>query len=197
MYSSFGLNHYGTSWATGRPKNGSETHALTFGDCERVSEKDGKAIGNRGYNGHPYDGESSSLDTSDRQNPGDESAREEADIQSHGGSGSCCNMYMNDTSSPTPISDCGSPRMGSPSMERTNSPVRKLSTIFRDKSIMRGILGNWQRPSRRMGCGLRGIWLGHCLSELKYQDKDREREGIVLMSSAISSGIRDTRRGLG
>jgi hypothetical protein len=53
---SFGLNHYGTAWATGSKIVDDKPGALTFGSYERVYEKDGQVIGNRGENGHPYDG---------------------------------------------------------------------------------------------------------------------------------------------
>lgn len=54
---SFGQNHYGTMWTTG--KRGAVATAshfgVVFGLSERVAEKDGVVIGNKGHNGHPYD----------------------------------------------------------------------------------------------------------------------------------------------
>jgi beta-glucosidase len=58
---SFGLNHYGTSYATGRAVQSGDSRALSFGPSERVYERDGKLIGNRGENGHPHDGEYPSI----------------------------------------------------------------------------------------------------------------------------------------
>lgn len=56
---SFGLNHYGSSYTTGRrcPPDAAPI-ALAFGATERVFEKDGKVIGVKGENGHPYTGKS-------------------------------------------------------------------------------------------------------------------------------------------
>ncbi|GMK59772.1 hypothetical protein CspeluHIS016_0803780 [Cutaneotrichosporon spelunceum] len=52
----FGLNHYGTSYATGRPLPPSAGAAeRSFGPYERVHERDGVPIGNRGEGGHPHD----------------------------------------------------------------------------------------------------------------------------------------------
>jgi hypothetical protein len=55
---SFGLNTYGTGYATGKmyPKGEGNLFQILFGDIERVFEKDGKPIGLRGHNGHPYTG---------------------------------------------------------------------------------------------------------------------------------------------
>lgn len=51
----FGLNHYGTSYTTGRrPPKDAPVRAVAFGAAERVFEKDGKLIGVKGENGHPY-----------------------------------------------------------------------------------------------------------------------------------------------
>jgi hypothetical protein len=57
---SFGLNHYGTAYTTGKRFERAKADPFTigFGYYERVHEKDGKVIGNKGQNGHPYDGES-------------------------------------------------------------------------------------------------------------------------------------------
>lgn len=57
---SFGQNHYGTLWTTGkRAAVATASHfGVVFGLSERVPEKDGKIIGNMGHNGHPYDSES-------------------------------------------------------------------------------------------------------------------------------------------
>lgn len=54
------MNHYGTSYATGKKldKSTAALFEVGFGGYERVYEKDGKVIGNKGQNGHPYDGES-------------------------------------------------------------------------------------------------------------------------------------------
>ncbi|KAK4684015.1 hypothetical protein P7C73_g6191, partial [Tremellales sp. Uapishka_1] len=52
----FGLNSYGTSYATGRViQPETDPGKISFGLHEKVTEKDGKPIGNRGHNGHPYD----------------------------------------------------------------------------------------------------------------------------------------------
>ena len=62
--SSFGWNHYGTKWSTGKRmakedcKNGFH---WSFGRTEQVAEKDGVQIGVKGENGHPYIGELLSL----------------------------------------------------------------------------------------------------------------------------------------
>ena len=58
---SFGQNHYGTMWTTGkRAAVATASHfGVVFGLSERVPEKDGKIIGNKGHNGHPYDSMSS------------------------------------------------------------------------------------------------------------------------------------------
>ena len=56
---SFGWNHYGTKWSTGKRmpkeecKNGFH---WSFGRTEQVAEKDGVQIGVKGENGHPYIG---------------------------------------------------------------------------------------------------------------------------------------------
>ena len=61
---SFGWNHYGTKWSTGKRmakedcKNGFH---WSFGRTEQVAEKDGVQIGVKGENGHPYIGELLSL----------------------------------------------------------------------------------------------------------------------------------------
>jgi hypothetical protein len=61
---SFGWNHYGTKWSTGKRmpkeecKNGFH---WSFGRTEQVAEKDGVQIGVKGENGHPYIGTSSLL----------------------------------------------------------------------------------------------------------------------------------------
>lgn len=55
---SFGLNHYGTSYAAGPRLDAAKANPLeyAFGLYDRILEKDGKVIGNKGQNGHPYDG---------------------------------------------------------------------------------------------------------------------------------------------
>jgi hypothetical protein len=55
---SFGLNHYGTSYTTGERLDRATASPVeyAFGRTKRVYEKDGKLIGTKGENGHPYDG---------------------------------------------------------------------------------------------------------------------------------------------
>ncbi|ORX36246.1 beta-glucosidase 1A [Kockovaella imperatae] len=51
----FGLNHYSTKWATGKPgKENPNAFEVLFGNVEQVTEKDGKPIGFKGHNGHPF-----------------------------------------------------------------------------------------------------------------------------------------------
>jgi beta-glucosidase len=58
---SFALNHYGTSYSTGKriskEEAGGPGFVWSFARTEKVYEKDGVPIGVRGENGHPYDGE--------------------------------------------------------------------------------------------------------------------------------------------
>ena len=58
LIGSFGLNHYGTSYATGKRASQAEAEPfrIGFGSYETVYEKDGKVIGLKGHNGHPYTG---------------------------------------------------------------------------------------------------------------------------------------------
>lgn len=51
------MNHYSTSWATGKTQDAGNASPvqLAFGLQERITERDGKPIGNKGENGHPYD----------------------------------------------------------------------------------------------------------------------------------------------
>ncbi|RSH90093.1 hypothetical protein EHS25_001426 [Saitozyma podzolica] len=53
----FGLNHYGTSYTTGERLDRATASPVeyAFGRTKRVYEKDGKLIGTKGENGHPYD----------------------------------------------------------------------------------------------------------------------------------------------
>ncbi|WVQ66636.1 uncharacterized protein L199_004821 [Kwoniella botswanensis] len=53
----FGLNHYGSSYATGRrhPPGEGTRMDLISGRAERVFERDGVPIGSRGVDGHPHD----------------------------------------------------------------------------------------------------------------------------------------------
>lgn len=55
---SFGLNHYGSSYATGvrLAAEDADPFSNSAGRYEKVFEKDGKVIGNKGHNGHPYNG---------------------------------------------------------------------------------------------------------------------------------------------
>lgn len=39
------------------PKTAEGPRALAFGPAVKVTEKDGKPIGNKGHNGHPFDGQ--------------------------------------------------------------------------------------------------------------------------------------------
>jgi hypothetical protein len=57
---SFGLNHYGTKWATGKIVERGQVSGFQFfgAGVEQVAEKDGVPIGRRGHNGHPYTGQS-------------------------------------------------------------------------------------------------------------------------------------------
>ncbi|KAG7527744.1 hypothetical protein FFLO_06625 [Filobasidium floriforme] len=52
----FGLNHYGTKWATGKIVERGQVSGFQFfgAGVEQVAEKDGVPIGRRGHNGHPY-----------------------------------------------------------------------------------------------------------------------------------------------
>lgn len=54
---SFSINHYGTSYATGKilPPNTSRTF-FDQDDVEKAFTKNGEPIGRRGENGHPYTG---------------------------------------------------------------------------------------------------------------------------------------------
>lgn len=54
----FGWNHYGTQLASGKRLETDNPRLVSFGSIERVFEKDGVLIGNKGEAGHPYDGES-------------------------------------------------------------------------------------------------------------------------------------------
>jgi beta-glucosidase len=56
---SFGINHYGTSYTTGKrlARDDVVPFRIGFGHYEMVYEKDGKPIGVKGHNGHPYNGE--------------------------------------------------------------------------------------------------------------------------------------------
>lgn len=54
----FGWNHYGTSLASGKRIETNDPRLVSFGSIERVFERDGKVIGNKGDGGHPYDGTS-------------------------------------------------------------------------------------------------------------------------------------------
>jgi hypothetical protein len=56
---SFGLNHYGAKYTTGKRLNVGDVvpFRIGFGSYEQTFEKDGKAIGVRGHNEHPYIGE--------------------------------------------------------------------------------------------------------------------------------------------
>ena len=59
LKNSFGWNHYGTKWATGKriPKEDVDNARFwSFGRTEQVAEKDGVQIGVKGENGHPYIG---------------------------------------------------------------------------------------------------------------------------------------------
>jgi len=51
---SFGLNHYSTRLATGKLLSSPSAGDEIFGGIEYVTERDGKPIGHRGHNGHPY-----------------------------------------------------------------------------------------------------------------------------------------------
>jgi beta-glucosidase len=51
---SFGVNHYSTRWATGKVLDSADPYIACFGNVEHVTERDGKPIGTRGHNGHPY-----------------------------------------------------------------------------------------------------------------------------------------------
>lgn len=53
----FGWNHYGTQLASGKRLDTDNPRLVSFGSIERVFEKDGLPIGNKGEAGHPYDGE--------------------------------------------------------------------------------------------------------------------------------------------
>ena len=59
---SFGINAYGTAWATGKPwdmfgKTPEHEWSMYGGGIHRVFEdKQGRPIGKRGKNGHPYIG---------------------------------------------------------------------------------------------------------------------------------------------
>lgn len=59
FHRSFGLNHYGTKWATGKIVERGQVSGFQFfgAGVEQVAEKDGVPIGRRGHNGHPYTGE--------------------------------------------------------------------------------------------------------------------------------------------
>jgi hypothetical protein len=89
---SFGLNHYGTSYATGRAVQSGDSRALSFGPSERVYERDGKLIGNRGENGHPHDGEYPSISMI---------SAPLTFMQSLGDSENCSDTLASATSSPT------------------------------------------------------------------------------------------------
>ena len=52
----FGWNHYGTNYATGKRVDSDDHRIVSFGSIEKVAEKDGQPIGNKGQGGHPYDG---------------------------------------------------------------------------------------------------------------------------------------------
>lgn len=54
----FGWNHYGTQLLSGKRLETDNGRLVSFGSSERVFERDGKQIGNKGHGGHPYDGES-------------------------------------------------------------------------------------------------------------------------------------------
>ncbi|WWC58901.1 uncharacterized protein I303_101446 [Kwoniella dejecticola CBS 10117] len=51
----FGWNHYGSQYASGKRLETDNPRLVSFGSIERVFEKDGKVIGNKGEAGHPYD----------------------------------------------------------------------------------------------------------------------------------------------
>nr|XP_019049571.1 hypothetical protein I302_03360 [Kwoniella bestiolae CBS 10118]OCF28501.1 hypothetical protein I302_03360 [Kwoniella bestiolae CBS 10118] len=51
----FGWNHYGTQYASGKRLETDNPRLVSFGSIERVFEKDGVVIGNKGEAGHPYD----------------------------------------------------------------------------------------------------------------------------------------------
>lgn len=53
----FGWNHYGTQLASGARLETDNPRLVSFGSIERVFEKHGLPIGNKGEAGHPYDGE--------------------------------------------------------------------------------------------------------------------------------------------
>ncbi|TXT11194.1 hypothetical protein VHUM_01945 [Vanrija humicola] len=55
--SNFGINHYSTSYATGKwfDYETADKWKRTRGLQERVKERNGEVIGNRGQDGHPYD----------------------------------------------------------------------------------------------------------------------------------------------
>lgn len=57
-FHSFGLNHYGTKWATGKIELKGQVSGFQFfgAGVEQVAEKDGKLIGRKGHNGHPHTG---------------------------------------------------------------------------------------------------------------------------------------------
>jgi hypothetical protein len=52
----FGWNHYGTQLASGKRLETDNPRLVSFGSVERIFERDGKPIGNKGEAGHPYDG---------------------------------------------------------------------------------------------------------------------------------------------
>lgn len=56
---SFGLNHYGTKWATGKVELKGQVSGFQFfgAGVEQVAEKDGVLIGRKGHNGHPHTGQ--------------------------------------------------------------------------------------------------------------------------------------------
>jgi len=58
LSNSFGLNHYGTKWATGKIVEKGQVSGFQFfgAGVEQVAEKDGVPIGRKGHNGHPYTG---------------------------------------------------------------------------------------------------------------------------------------------
>lgn len=57
FFSSFGLNHYSTSWATGEIYDfaTADVFGRSFGLAATTREVDGKSIGHRGHNGQPCD----------------------------------------------------------------------------------------------------------------------------------------------